>query len=136
MERGSSKHGRQLDEALKHETEGLTRSGHSTHAEEWKDPEPAGEDQPGEASLVGGTPTGLSSDDVRGRSELARYLGPACFPALGIVLLEAAAMNGAPETVLNRLRGLPSGVEYVNVAEVWQALGGGIEVRGRAGGAS
>ena len=133
MERGSSKHGRQLDEALKHETEGLTRSGHSTHAEEWKDPEPAGEDQPGEPTLVGGTPAGMTPADVKGRSELARYLGPGCFPALGVVLLEAAAMNGAPEVILNRLRRLPSGVEYDNVAAVWQALGGGIEVRDTLG---
>ena len=129
MERGSDKHGPMLDEALKHETEGLVRSGHTTHAEEWKDPEPAGEDQPGETAFVGGTPEGVDADDIEGRSELARYLNPSCFPAVSAVLLEAAATNGAPEAVLNQLRALPSGREFVNVAEVWQSLGGGIEVR-------
>lgn len=129
MERGSDKHGPMLDDALKHETEGLLRGGHTTHAEEWKDPEPAGEDQPGGAVMVGGTPAGVDADDVEGRSELARYLGPSCFPAAGEMLLEAAAMNGAPERVLNELRSLPSGQEFVNVAEVWTRLGGGIEVR-------
>jgi hypothetical protein len=130
MERGNSKHGRQLDEALKHETAGLVTGGHSTHAEEWREPEPVGEDQPTPTALIGGTPAGLEPDEVEARSELARYLGPGCFPAVGGVLLEAAATNGAPELVLNRLRRLPSGDEYVNVAAVWQALGGGVEQRG------
>jgi hypothetical protein len=130
MERGNSKHGRQLDEALKHETAGLVSGGHSTHAEEWREPEPAGEDQPSPSALVGGTPAGLDPAEVVARSELARYVGPGCFPAVGAVLLEAAATNGAPELVLNRLRGLPSGREYANVADVWQALGGGVEHRG------
>ena len=42
MERGSTKHGAQLDEALKHETDGMVSGGRSTHAEEWKSAEPAG----------------------------------------------------------------------------------------------
>ena len=129
MERGSNKHGRLLDEALKHETSGLVSGGHATHTEEWRDPEPAGEDQPGDVALVGGTPPGLDADEVERRSELARFLGPACFPAVGELLLECAAGNGAPELVLNDLRRLPSGTEFENVAQVWQALGGGLEQR-------
>jgi hypothetical protein len=33
MERGSSKHGPQLDQAMAHETEDFVRSGHSTHTD-------------------------------------------------------------------------------------------------------
>jgi hypothetical protein len=40
MERGSSKHGPRLDEEMKHETEGLVRSGHPSHVQDWKEPEP------------------------------------------------------------------------------------------------
>src|SRR5207302_5452745 len=73
MERGSDKVSPRRDEQRKHETEGLVRSGHSTHAEEWKDPEPVGEDQPDtdlapDGTLHGGTPTGMAADDVDGRS--------------------------------------------------------------------
>jgi hypothetical protein len=46
VERGSDKHSPMRDDQLKHETEGLVRAGHGTHAEEWADPEPSGEDQP------------------------------------------------------------------------------------------
>jgi hypothetical protein len=129
VERGSTKHGRQLDEALKHETAGLVSGGHATHAEEWRDPEPAGEDQAVTTALVGGTPAGLAPEEVEARSELARYLGLACFPGTAMLLLEAAASNSAPETILNQLRTLPTDAEFENVAEVWQGLGGGLEER-------
>ena len=46
MDRGSDKVSPREDEQRKHEVEGLIRSGRTTHAEEWKDPEPIGEDQP------------------------------------------------------------------------------------------
>src|SRR3954447_2565845 len=76
IERGSDKHGARADDALAGEVEGAMRSGHSTHAQEWKDPEPSGEDQPDvdlnpNGTLTGGTPAGVDSGDVEGRSELA-----------------------------------------------------------------
>ena len=40
MERGSTKHGPLLDDELKHEVEGMDRSGHSTRAEQWREVEP------------------------------------------------------------------------------------------------
>lgn len=132
MDRGSNTHSARMDDALKGETEGMMRSGHDTHAEEWKSAEPSGEDQPDvdrmpDGTLSGGTPAGLSGDDVEGRSELARFLPRGAFPAVGEMLLEAARQNEAPDRVLEQLRALPAGREYANVAEVWQALGGGVE---------
>jgi hypothetical protein len=129
MEAGSTKHGPHVDDELKRETLGLVQGGRATHAEEWRDPEPPGEDQPGDPVLVGGTPPGLRPEEVEARSELARYLIPSLFPAVGQVLMEAAAGNQAPQSVLDRLRGLPTGKEYANVADVWRSLGGGAEVR-------
>lgn len=131
-QRGSDKHGPRTDEALRGETEGLTRSGRSTRAEEWHDPEPAAEGDP-EAdrapgtTLSGGTQPGLSEADVAGRSEVARFLGAGAFPASGEQLAEVAARNGAPDAVVHLLRGLPAGQRYANVAQVWQATGGGAE---------
>ena len=132
MERGSDKHGPRLDEALEHETEGLVRSGHDTHAEEWKSPEPSGEDQPDvdlapDSTLVGAPPPGMTEADVESRSELATYLHPRAFPAVQTELMEEARRNHAPDAILDRLRDVPSGREYANVGEVWRALHGGTE---------
>lgn len=129
MERGSTKHGPELDEALKRETHGQVHGGRATHAEEWRQAEPAGEDQPRDPAYVGGTAPGLRPDEVEARSELARFLSPAVFPAVGQLLLEVASANEAPSHVVEWLRRLPAGREYENVSQVWQALGGGREER-------
>jgi hypothetical protein len=131
MERGD-RHGPRLDEALAHETEGLVRSGHGTRAEEWRDPEPSGEDQPDadrapDTTLAGGTPEGMTEADVEGRSELAQSLAGVSWPADRAALEQAARDNQAPERVLQRLGGLPGSGAYANVAEVWAAAGGGSE---------
>jgi hypothetical protein len=134
MERGSDKHSPRLDEAIKHETAGLTSSGQEPHIEEWRQPEPSGEDQPEvgvdpTGQRHGGTPAGMSAADVEGRSELARYLGRSAFPGVGAALFQAAREAEAPERVLDRLRRLPSGREYRNVNEVWSAIGGHVETQ-------
>lgn len=132
MERGSDKHGFRLDGQLKHETEGLVRSGRDTRAEQWKSAEPSGEDQPDvdlvpDGTLAGGTPDGIDETDVEGRSELATYLPRSAFPAVGELLMEVARKAHAPDRVLDRIRLLPSGREFVNVQDVWSALGRGAE---------
>ena len=132
MERGSDKHGPRQDDELKHETEGLVRSGHSTHAEEWKDPEPAGEDQPDadrapDSTLLGGTPNGMDGDDVEGRSELASYLGKDCYPMVRAQVIDLAMERQAPARVVDLVKRLPSDREYHNVNEIWSAVGGQVE---------
>jgi Protein of unknown function (DUF2795) len=134
QERGSDKHGPRRDEALASEVEGLTRSSRSTRAEEWRDPEPAGEDQPEvdiapNRARAGGTPDGMDEADVAGRSELATYLGREVYPANRHVLLATALRNGAPSVVLAMLQHLPEGQDFQNVQEVWATLGGGTEQR-------
>jgi hypothetical protein len=132
MHRDSSKHGPRLDEAMKSETESITRSGRESRAEEWNEAEPAAEDQPA-VSLIpggrpaGGTPPGMDADDVAGRSELARWLQPSVYPADRERLLQSAVETQAPDAVTSLLAKLPSDVSYQNVQEVWRALGGGTE---------
>ena len=132
MERGSDKHSPLVDNELKHETEGLIRSGRGTHAQEWKDPEPSGEDQPDsdlapDATLHGGTPTGMDADDVEGRAELATYLGKDVYPANRDVILDLVEERNAPDRVIDLVRRLPSGREFRNVNEIWAAVGGHVE---------
>ena len=134
MERGSDKHGPRLDEAMAGEVEGAMRAERSTRAEEWRDPEPSGEDQPDvdwdpDGTLVGGTPPGMDPADIEGRSELASYLGPHVYPADRQRLLDEAAARHAPDHIIDRLRQLPEHQQYRNVQEVWAALGGGVEKR-------
>src|SRR2546421_12963566 len=93
VERGSDKVSPRRDDEMKHETEGLVRSGHGTHAEEWKDPEPVGEDQPDvdrdpAGALHGGTPAGMAADDVEGRAELAAYGGQGAYTLVREQVLE------------------------------------------------
>jgi hypothetical protein len=126
VDRGSDKVGPRKDEERKHETEGLVRSGHSTHAEEWKDPEPAGEDQL-MGSLHGGMPQGMAADDVEGRSELATFLGKDCYPMVREQVIGLLVDRKAPQRVVDRVRRLPSGREFANVNEIWRALGGSVE---------
>lgn len=132
MDRGSDKVSPRRDDELKHETEGLIRSGHSTHAEEWKDPEPAGEDQPDadfapNGTLHGGTPNGMAQDDVEGRSELAAYLGKDCYPMVREQVIGLVIDNNAPQRVIDLVRRLPGGREFTNVNDIWTAVGGNVE---------
>jgi len=132
VDRGSDKVSPRADEELKHQTQGLVRSGHTTHAEEWKDPEPIGEDQPDadlapDGTLHGGTPAGMTGDDVEGRAELAGYIGKDAYPLVGQQVLELVIDGQAPARVIDLVRRLPSGREFHNINDIWISLGGHVE---------
>jgi hypothetical protein len=132
MERGSDKVSPRLDEEMAHETEGLVRSGHSTHAEEWKDPEPSGEDQPDvdrvpDGTRVGGTPEGMTPDDVEGRAELAGYIGKEAYPVVRAQVIDLVMGNNAPDRVIDLVKNLPSDRQFQNISDIWTALGGNVE---------
>jgi hypothetical protein len=132
MERGSDKVSPRLDEQMAHETEGLVRSGRSTHAEEWKDPEPSGEDQPDadlvpDGTLVGGVPEGMTADDVEGRAELATYIGKECYPVVRAQVIDLVMENNAPDRIIDLVKSLPSDRQFHNVNEIWTAVGGNVE---------
>jgi hypothetical protein len=118
MERGNSKVSPRVDEQLQHETQGLVRGGHDTHAEEWKTSEPSGEDQPD----VSRDPE--SHTELDARSELASYLNPGEYPAIGSELVTQAIDNQAPDRIIDRLRTLPADRRFENLQEIWTALGG------------
>ena len=132
MERGSDKHSARMDDALEAEVHGMMTAGRETRGEAWHSAEPSGEDQPDvdlapDGTLAGGVPDGMTESDVEARSELATFLGRSVWPATGQLLLETAQTNEAPDRVLDLLRRLPSGREYVNVQDAWAALQGGVE---------
>lgn len=127
MER-SSKHSPMRDDALRAEVEGMVRSGRSTHAEDFKDPEPPADDEPDvdrapQDSMLGGTPEGMSGAEISGRSELAETLRRTSFPNDRDGLLTAAREANAPDRVLADVEGLPDGEEFASVGEAWRALG-------------
>jgi hypothetical protein len=129
MQRGSDKHGRRMDEALEKETRGMVQGGGENRAEEWRQAEPSGEDQPASAELLagdrtGGVPEGLTPEDLEGRSRLAALLGKEIWPATAAELLERARSENAPEAVLSQLAGLPVGRLYDNLGQVWHDLTG------------
>jgi hypothetical protein len=124
----STKHNPRVDEELEHEIQGMVRGGHSTRAEEWRDPEPVAEGEPDidavpTGTYVGGTPVGMDADAVEARAELARWLDRADFPSSGPDLVEAALDHRAPDAVVAELRRLPEGETFERIGDVVRALG-------------
>lgn len=128
MERGNTTHGPRLDDEMRHETDSLTHGApEEAHAEEARLKEASGEDEPQATTFVGhrddGGTSGLTPDQVEARSEIARWLHRADFPAVREQLIGAAIDAEAPGVVVDRLRDLPAGREFGNVGEVWRATG-------------
>jgi hypothetical protein len=128
MERRTDKHAPRVDENLVQETEPLERGAPvESRAEEYREQEPAGDDQPvPDARLAGGraTAASLDSDEAEARSQLAASLSPSTFPADRDALLASARDNHAPEAVIRQLARLPGDQVFENVQAVWQTLGG------------
>ena len=129
MERGNSKHSPRLDEQMEHEVEGMMTAERPTRAEEWKEAEPAGEDQadPGRlgepADRQPGVPPGMTIEDVELRAEVAEHLPRSVFPADESALLGHLVDTNAPDRLQQLIRQLPSGQTYENVGDVVRALG-------------
>jgi hypothetical protein len=124
----STKHNPRLDEELEHEMQGMLKGERQTHAEEWREVEPSAEGDPDvdadpAGTLVGGTPVGTTPDAVVARSELARWLDRADFPADRSALVEAARDHHAPDAVVAELERLPDGESFARVGDVVRALG-------------
>jgi hypothetical protein len=124
--------GHAADDARAHEEQGLVQGGHSSRAEEWRDPQPSAEGEP-RASWTPdvpdqpGTPPGMTNADVEHRAEIARYLGKEVWPADRDTLIATAEQNQAPDAVLADLRRLPAGTSFENLQDVSRALGIGTE---------
>ncbi|MFE9922633.1 DUF2795 domain-containing protein [Streptomyces sp. NPDC005774] len=121
MQRGSNRLSAHRDDEMKHELQGLLRSGHPTRSEEWNDPEPSAEDDPEVARgpvTPGRAPTSLESV----RLELARILGRGAFPAGPRELMRTLSRQHAPDTLVDALEHLPRRAHYDNVQELAEAL--------------
>jgi hypothetical protein len=132
MDRGSDRHGPVQDEALRQEIEELERGGGSSRAEDWRDPEPSGEDQPRasldpEGTSIGGTPPGMDAADVAGRTELAQSLTGLHYPVTGAQVKSAAADQQVPDHIRAEVQALPDDATYESLSQVWSALGHGTE---------
>ncbi|AXK31400.1 DUF2795 domain-containing protein [Streptomyces armeniacus] len=125
-QRGSDRMNVHLDDEMKKELRGRLQSGHPTHAEQWKDPEPDADDDPQLAEWAVPRDTGPDREETEAealRSDLARHLGRTPFPADRGTLMRTLRDAHAPDALLDTLRELPRGGHYRNVQEVVVALG-------------
>lgn len=130
MERGNNKHSPRVDEQLEHEVQGMMKAERPTRAEEWKESEPAGEDQPDPgafgvtADRQPAAPPGMTNTEVDLRSDIAAHLNTrSTFPTDVSGLLDAMAETNAPDRLVQLIRQLPTGTVYQTFPEVLSALG-------------
>ncbi|MEU7657683.1 DUF2795 domain-containing protein [Streptomyces lincolnensis] len=121
MQRGSDRLSRHRDDEMKHELQGLLRSGHPTRSEEWHDPEPTADDDP---EVWGGpvAPGRAGSSLETVRLELGRILGRGPFPATAPELVRVLRQKNAPDALVDALETLPRKERYTNVQELARAL--------------
>jgi hypothetical protein len=134
MERGNSKHGPRVDEEMNREVSGAVQGTAGARAEEWRQAEPPGEDQPEPTTAPvaydrSGTPQGMTPDEVEQRSRLGRYITLTALPGDRATLRRSAEESEAPADILDQLDRLPSDTEFQTVSEVWAALGHHNETR-------
>ena len=133
MERESSKHSPRVDDQMEHEVESLIRGNAAEESRSREDLlqegsaegevrfDPANRTESDDRGI--GIPDGAADD----RSELARHIVTAPWPAGRDVLVEAARVDRAPQAIIDQLRHLPAEARFGNVQEVWAALGGATE---------
>ncbi len=123
-QRRSDKNNPRIDGELDHDNAAATHEapvpGRAREDLRQEDP---GEIYAADAALEPGVPPGMTPDDVRIRSELARSLRPGAFPADRDRLVEVAAGEGASQGLLAVLRQLPGGQRYTVLEEVAEAIG-------------
>ena len=126
MERGSNKHSPRVDDQMAGEVRGIVQGTAGGRAEEWKTPEPSGEDQP-EVTVVPdggygrGEINGVGSPQGEEFSRFGTFIGLSALPGDREALLKSARDLEAPDDVLSRLETLPAGTIYHNLSEVWRA---------------
>ncbi|MEU5523737.1 DUF2795 domain-containing protein [Streptomyces sp. NPDC093250] len=121
MQRGSDRLNVHRDDEMKHELQGLLRSGHPTRTEEWNDPEPSADDDP-EVAYGPVTPGRGPSSLESVRLELAKVLGRGVFPAGPRELIRDLDRRHAPDALIEALERLPREERYDNVQELAEAL--------------
>jgi hypothetical protein len=100
--------------------EGLKTAGSSGEDEPQANRDPHG----GE---LGGSPEGMSHEEVDLRAEISAYLDRSIFPAKRDDVIHAAASKKASDQIMALLDRLPADVEFHNLGEVWRHLPGGAQ---------
>jgi Protein of unknown function (DUF2795) len=122
-EQVSGTHGHAEDDAIKRQD----RSELQVHGEQWPDPELAGEDQPDATwapeGRLSGLPSGEDWETIELRSDLARHLDRATFPATRAQLLETLASRQAASRLLDLVSSLPAAATLASLGELLRALG-------------
>ena len=101
-----------------------------SRAEEFREAEGPGDDQPTPDALITAgpedvPPRSLPHDEIELRQDLGRHL-TRIFPATREEILENAVSNHAPRRVIEELQRLPEGT-YEGFPQVWEALGHPVE---------
>ncbi|MGW1623855.1 DUF2795 domain-containing protein [Streptomyces sp. NPDC002172] len=125
MQRGSDRLNVHRDDEMKHELQGLLRSGHPTRTEDWNDPEPPAEDDPElyRGAVVPGTSERAAPESVR--LELSRSLTRHDFPAAPRELAGVLRHKNAPDALVERVSRLPRSARYGNLLALAEAVAGG-----------
>lgn len=130
MQRGSSKHGPHLDEEMARQARSYTQgaSPGGARADETREQEPPGEDQPDptlipEGARPEGAPEPLTGEELEARSRLGRAVSRSALPAGRDELVRAARGMDAEEDAVAELSRLPTGQVFHTVYEIWEALG-------------
>jgi Protein of unknown function (DUF2795) len=121
MQRGSDRLSVHRDDEMKHELQGLLRSGHPTRVEEWHDPEPTADDDP----VIAGGPVAPGRSPIRVetvRYEFARILGRTSFPAGPRELIDTLRAKHAPDGLVEPLERLPKKARYASAHELAEAV--------------
>ncbi|MEW1862040.1 DUF2795 domain-containing protein [Streptomyces sp. NPDC088194] len=130
-DQGTNKAGFARDDELKRETQVALKANRAMQAgEELAEPQPSDQDPTLTApARAGAAPAGMTPQGVYVRSDLARHLDRSVYPARRGALLGALHRHQAPDTLVDRVAGLPPDEVYPNVQAVVQALGYGTEDR-------
>ncbi|MYS24888.1 Protein of unknown function [Streptomyces sp. DvalAA-14] len=133
-DQGTNKTGFVRDDELKREMQGELKANREVRIEEAYEPEPSGEDEPITESFPSGdpglpAPSGMTAEGVTVRTDLARHLERAIYPAKRSALLGSLQRHHAPDTLVDRVSSLPAEPAYPNVQAVVRALGFGVEDR-------
>ncbi len=132
MERESTKHGRRLDDQLRHETASILQGApviaNSREDLRQEDPDEGLDVQAGTRPEISERHE-VTEREAGRRADLARAVAGARFPATRAELQRAAATTDATESVLAELGALAPEVRFTNVQMVWEHLGGRRERR-------
>ncbi len=127
-EQVSGTHGPAEDDAIKRQD----RSDLEAHGEEWPDRDSDDQEPAATWAAEGrfaGTPPGEDWPTIELRSDLARHLDRAAFPATQAKLVKTLATHQADQRLIDLVRSLPRDGKFSNLAELVTALGLPIEER-------